>query len=67
MSKRNLPKNWYRDRILDMYKGIEMVIQNLRGVEQALHFYMEMNDDVSKFKEFIKKKEEEHKKEEEKE
>lgn len=62
MSKRKLSKDWYKNRILDLYKGVELVLQSIQRQEALLAFYMEMKGDTEEFKQFITTKEDEARK-----
>jgi hypothetical protein len=63
MKKRQKPKQWYEDRIKELYEGVNNLHKRLYSTEQALLLYIEMKKDDKKLEKFINKKnkENEHK------
>ena len=63
MKKRQKPKQWYEDRIKELYEGVNNLHKRLFSTEQALLSYIEMKKDDKKLEKFINKKnkENEHK------
>ena len=58
MKKRQKPKQWYEDRIKELYEGVNNLHKRLSSTEHALLLYVEMNKDRKKFEKFINKKNE---------
>ena len=60
MKKRQKPKQWYEDRIKELYEGINNLHKRLFATEQALLSYIEMKKDDKKLEKFINKKNKEN-------
>ena len=58
MKKRQKPKQWYEDRIKELYEGVNNLHKRLYSTEQALLLYIEMKKDDKKLEKFINKKNE---------
>jgi|3_EtaG_2_1085321.scaffolds.fasta_scaffold82202_2 hypothetical protein len=67
MKKRQKPKQWYEDRIKELYEGLNNLNLRLQGVEMALTMYIDMNKHRKKFEKFIEKKNKENEQSREKE
>ena len=62
MKKRQRPKQWYEDRIKELYEGFNDLHTRLKRVEGVISMYLEMKKDYNKLDKFIeKKKKSEHK------
>ena len=60
MKKRQKPKQWYEDRILELYKGLNDLHVRLKRVEGVLIAYLDMKKDHKKLEKYINKKNKEN-------